>query len=94
LLYAIRPSIVGPHFIMSGKLVSQKPARAAAGVSSVVTGGRSVFTSAAAGGGAPGPPKAGTGRGRIPPHAAVLEVTGPGASELKKKPLKQLGLRK
>jgi hypothetical protein len=42
--------------------------RAAAGVSSDVTGGRPVLTSAAVGGGAPGPPQAGTGRGRLPPH--------------------------
>ena len=32
-------------------------------------------TSAAVGGVAPGPPEAGTGRGRFPPHTAVLEVT-------------------
>jgi hypothetical protein len=34
-------------------------------------------TSAAVGGGAPGPPKAGTGRGRLPPRTAALEVTRP-----------------
>ena len=34
-------------------------------------------TSAAVGGGAPGPPEAGTGRGRLPPHPAALEVTRP-----------------
>jgi len=32
-------------------------------------------TSAAVGGGAPGPPEAGTGRGRLPPNPAALEVT-------------------
>jgi len=34
-------------------------------------------TSAAVGGGAPGPPEAGTGRGRLPPNPAALEVTRP-----------------
>jgi len=34
-------------------------------------------TSAAVGGGAPGPPEAGTGRGRLPPNTAALEVTRP-----------------
>jgi len=34
-------------------------------------------TSAAVGGGAPGPPEAGTGRGCLPPNTAALEVTRP-----------------
>ena len=34
-------------------------------------------TSAAVGGGAPGPPEAGTGRGRLPPHTDAPEVTRP-----------------
>ena len=34
-------------------------------------------TSTAVGGGVPGPPEAGTGRGRLPPHPAALEVTRP-----------------
>jgi hypothetical protein len=34
-------------------------------------------TSVAGGGGAPGPPEAGTGRGRLPPNPAALEVTRP-----------------
>jgi hypothetical protein len=34
-------------------------------------------TSAAVGGGAPGPPQAETGRERLPPNPAVLEVTRP-----------------
>ena len=34
-------------------------------------------TSAAVGGGVPGPPEAGTGRGRLPPNPAALEVTRP-----------------
>ena len=48
-----------------------RPAGAAAGVSSGVTGGRPVFTSAAAGGeplARRSHAKAGTGRGRLPPH--------------------------
>ena len=57
-------------------------------VFSKVTGGRSVFTSAAVGGGASGavPQERGTERGCLPPHSAALEVTGPGASEPKKRP--------
>jgi hypothetical protein len=53
----------------------------------MVTGGRPVFTSAAVGGGAPGPvpQERGTGRGRLPPHAAALEVTRPGDSEPQKR---------
>jgi hypothetical protein len=48
-------------------------------VFSEVTGGRPVFTSAAVGGGVP--QERGTGRGRLPPHAAALEVTPPQAEE-------------
>jgi hypothetical protein len=33
-------------------------------------------------GGAPGPPEAGTGRGRLPPHPAAPEVTPPQAESL------------
>ncbi len=39
-------------------------------------------TSAVVGGGAPGPPQAGTGRGCLPPHTAALEVTPPQAESL------------
>jgi len=57
-------------------------------VFSKVTGGRSVFTSAAVSGGAPGPPKPSKGgirEGCLPARAAALEVTRPGASEPQKR---------
>ncbi|UCG12878.1 MAG: hypothetical protein JSU72_20830, partial [Deltaproteobacteria bacterium] len=52
-----------------------------------VTGGRPVFTSAAVGGGAPGPvsQERGTGRGRLPPRTGALEVTRPAALEPQKR---------
>ena len=55
-------------------------------VFSKVTGGRPVFTSAGGGGGAPGPvaQERGTGRGRLPPRTAALEVTRPAALEPQK----------
>jgi hypothetical protein len=71
--------------------------RAAAGVFSVVTGGRAVFTSAAVGGGAPGPPKQSRGgnrEGAPSPAPSCARSDQAGASELKKKPLRQLGLEK
>jgi hypothetical protein len=43
-------------------------------------------TSAAAVGGAPGPPQAGTGRGCLPPPAAALEVTSLEPSERQETP--------
>ncbi len=54
-------------------------------VFSKVTGGRPVFTSEAVGGGAPGPPKAGTGRGCLPPQRSCARSDQAGASEPKKR---------
>ena len=61
-------SEVSSFFYLS-TLCSKSRPRAAAGVSSDVTGGRPVFTSAAVGGGAPGPPKRSGGGNREGAHS-------------------------
>ena len=68
--------------------------RAVAGVSSDVTGGRSVLTSAAVGGGAPSPPKRSRGgnrEGAPSPTRSCARSDQAGASEPKKSPLEQRG---
>ena len=59
-----------------------------------MTGGRPVLTSAAVGGGAPGPPKrsgGGNREGALSPTRSCARSDQAGASEPKKRPLEQLG---